>query len=205
MKQYIVWIIKIAILVLLIIGIWYLNRLVHEKQVLVFLAHQQLDQKSELSSQAVAIKQEIKKQTADLQQITSLTPPKDQLNMLIAQIGDEARRKGIDLTVPIVEEAVVLDEAGQKTTASGPIVNVKLKLVGVGSPAALVQFLHVIETQPYLIEVQDWHITSDTKIITPAGSLNAPSNPSEIAKEVNGSLDANVVISVANPEWHKNQ
>jgi hypothetical protein len=205
MKQFISWIIKIVALVVLTTGIWYVNGLVREKKVQVFLSEQQLDQKSELSNQALAIKQEIKKQTADLDQIASLTPPNDQLNVFIAQIGDEARRQGIDLTVPVVEEDVVINESGQRTEASGPIVNVKLKLVGTGSPAALVQFLHVMETEPYLIVIQGWHITSDTNIITTAGSLNAPLAPNEVGKQVNGSLDANMIISVANPQWHKNQ
>lgn len=204
MKTLYAWFIKIAIGCVLLGAILVLYPKVEAARIDVYVAQKKVQQRPLTISKVAAIKLDLEKNTANIKAITALLPVKDQLNTFIAQLSKQAQTSGVALSVPLVEEKIEKDESGQVAPPVGPILNVRIKLIGSGDAAALLQFFHFVETSPYLISVESWQLdTASTKTLPRSGAL--PGGSPELLQPLtsSGYLEARVIIGVVNPNWVK--
>lgn len=104
-----------------------------------------LAQVPEVKARQVAARAELDKRAFDIERVSGFLVTKDQIGTVVSEIEAAATAAGVEVSVPAVEEKEVLDEAGNIVPPSGPLFEVRLKVVATGRPAALLTFLHAME------------------------------------------------------------
>lgn len=113
----------------------------------------------------VGLAAELKKRAFDIERIQSLIVSREELGRVVSALEEQAKAKGIELTVPDVAERSVVDEKGDLVAAEGPLLDVEIKAVGFGSPENLLRWLHAAEYLPFLLHAESAQLDADSKTI----------------------------------------
>lgn len=206
MKPLVIWLIKGLVLSVIIITMVFLRSMLQTLRVDLYRANAELELRPQIESQAVALKMDLEKNDDAIKKVQALIPSKDELNVFIEQLSGSAQDLGVNLTVPTVEEKTTLDARGLPVTAQGPLADIHMQLVGSGDADALVQFLHVLETAPFVVTVESFHLEAVSTRTVP-GSFMAPqaqpTNQPAPVKVQKGYLEVNVTIAVKNANQTK--
>lgn len=116
-----------------------------------------LEQLPEISARQGVAQAELDKRVLDIQRIQSFLVTKDQIGTVVAELEGAAGETGVEMTVPAVEEKEMVDDKG-KPVLSGPVYEVRLKIVATGRPAALVRFLHAAEHIQRLVYLESFRL-----------------------------------------------
>lgn len=146
-----------------------------------------------------ALKAEIEKRALDVQRIRAFIVGKEQLAQVVSEIENIGRDVGITVSIPTVEEKEVLDENGNVVPPSGPLLDVRLKIVAIGNPKRLLSFLHTIEHMQRLTYFESWRL--DASEATARNQATALQRGGEdIPLSERALLTADMIVAVSREE-----
>lgn len=112
----------------------------------------------EAAARGDAVASELNKRRFDIQRVQSFLVTKDQVGAVVAEIEAAGTAMNVEVNVPAVEEKQQFNAEGQPVAATGPLYEVRLKVVATGKPAQLLAFLHVIEHLQRLVYLESFRL-----------------------------------------------
>lgn len=175
--------------------VWAWRELMSERGA-VHIQEERLAHVPETRARQAATAAEVKKRALDIHRIEAFIGQTEALGSLVEEFEAAGRARGATLTVPGVEEKQLVDESGNVVPASGPMLEVRLKLVGVGAPKNLLALLHDIEYAQHLTYFESWRLdaspeTARNQAATLAGETVSARNLAV--------LTADLIVAVRRP------
>src|SRR3989344_2922815 len=98
------------------------------------------------------LQSELERRQHDVDRLTKMIPRHEEMDVVIAQLEEEAKQQGVAITIPSVERnAKVKGEVEQPVVATqGQLEEVKVKIIVQGGVTNLLNFWQVVEHLPYL-------------------------------------------------------
>lgn len=122
------------------------------------------------------------------------------VGQFIELLEKQATARQIALKVPEIKELVEVSENGTPIERTGPIYEIDVTLLAIGSPIELVQFLYELEHAPYLARVVDWRLDMTGREVPGViGHATSPEAEQKIAGP-QSVLDAHLILGVSNHE-----
>ncbi|MEK7557094.1 MAG: hypothetical protein AAB538_03900 [Patescibacteria group bacterium] len=160
------------------------------------LTHE-LERLPEALSHQGSLNAEIEKRAFDVERIRSFVVGKEQLAQVVSEIENVGRSMAVAARIPTLEEKQILDENGSVVPPSGPLLDVRLKIVAVGNPKQLLKFLYAIEHMQLLTYFESWRLdASETTARNQAAALQPGATVAAPASE-RALLTADMVIAVS--------
>lgn len=157
-----------------------------------------LEQLPEITARQLAAQSELDKRVFDVQRVNGFLVAKDQIGAVVSEIEAAAREAGVEMTVPAVEEKEQVDETGKVVPLSGPLFEVRLKIVATGTPAALLRFLHAAEHIQRLVYLESFRLDGSDE--TSRRQARALRRAADQAQERPALLSADMVVAVQREE-----
>lgn len=154
--------------------------------------------------QTSALQRELRERAHDIERILQLVVDPQDIATFIGSLEESARRAGIVVEVPAIEEVAEREGGQEAASTDNPLRSIRIKIVGRGKPLALLKFMHELEYGPYLVVLADWEISTRT----PAGSLVVGSarlvgdeGDEKAPPTAAGQLDAELIVLVHNESY----
>lgn len=139
-------------------------RFVFDKRAAVHAAAQERERVPEVAARQAALEAEVEKRARDVERVEAFIITKEQLARLVGEIEDVGRELSVQVSIPTVEEKQLLNDQGAPTPPTGPLVDVRLKIVAVGSPKKLLSFLHALEHMQKLVYFESWRLDASEQV-----------------------------------------
>lgn len=153
-----------------------------------------LEQLPETAARHGAGQAELEKRRFDIERVQSFLVTKDQIGMVVTEIEQAGAAAGVEVSVPAVEEKQEVDADGNPVVASGPLYQVRLKIVATGRPAKLLAFLHAIEHIQRLVYFESFRLDGSDE--TARNQARALRQAETDATERLGLLTVDMVVAV---------
>jgi hypothetical protein len=165
---------EVVVLVVLIGLITWLSYAIQDKRRRIVSLQVQVDQQLAGAGETAALKTVLEERRAELGAVRAYIPPEDAIGELVAALEDEAKRRGLTLQIPVVEEATT--EANENAAAgeAGSLKEVRFTIVVTGPPRPVLQFFHAVEHLPYLVHVGEWEFSAEEGSVVPGVQVAAP-------------------------------
>lgn len=183
----------------IVAGTFFAWRTVAASRAAVLALEEELARLPEVASREGALKTEIEKRALDVQRIKAFIVGKEQLAQVVSEIENVGRGVGVTVSIPTVEEKQVLDENGNIVPASGPLLDVRLKIVAVSNPKRLLSFLHAIEHMQRLTYFESWRLDAgEATARNQASALGASAGDVPLSERA--LLTADMIVAVSRDE-----
>lgn len=184
--------------VLLIIG-W---RLLQQTQAEVVLQQARVDAAPQAQSEYIQLQQSLKRYEDNVQQVSALLIPAEGVGAFVSQLERVAAAAGVTTRIPDVREEVKLDDGGNPITSTGPFQEVRLTVLAVGEPAALLRFMHAVEHLPTIVHFPRWRLTASraaaNRLIAPPPAAPA-ATPDPVIAARRAALEATIIVTTLKP------
>lgn len=184
MKPIIFWTIKIAMLLVAVTGLTYVHYSITGLRREVAQQQSTLAEKPDQIFYEAALEAELSKHAFDITRINAYVPPREEIINVIATIEAEGQAHSAAVTIAEIKEKLVLDAANKPVPATGPVEDVIIELVAIGSPTNLMNFLHGLDHLPYVLHVESWHLSPDKSAQPPPTTSDVQAAPRQSRLEV---------------------
>jgi len=155
------------------------------------------------------LREELSRREHDINRIKTFVPERQSLGDVVDALERSAERLGVAVTVPQVKEEVKEDEEGNPIVPTGPLRDIRLRLVASGAPDKTLRWLHAVEYQPYLLTMVSWRfVTGEAKNVQPGVGVPAPAGESsgEVAAQRMSTVEAEIIVTIlVNEEDEENK
>jgi len=146
----------------------------------------------------------LREEQSSIDNVLALSVRPDNVGLFIADLESLAKRYGVSVNVPSIQENQRLNESGALIPWDGPYKEVKLSILASGEASNLMQFLHGLEYAPYAIRVSNWSFkVSANKMPVFAVPVGMPSEEKvgqSAAPRSVTTLEAQLILTVHNDE-----
>lgn len=118
----------------------------------------------------------------EIKRVTDTVPWRDEIGQVIEMVELEAKKWGVAVLVPKINEEPKFDESGVPVPQTGPTRLIRLKVEATGNPLALMNFLHSLENLPYLINPLSFVLDNEDESVNTVG-------PAALAPALSGSKE----------------
>lgn len=182
------WVGKVVLLVGLVIGSWWLGRMVRAARVeRETLTQGLLDIPERLSAEArqhTALAQH----REALQQLQRLLPDQPGVGALASVLEQEGTRQQVTVALTDLKEVEERDASGVVLPPRGPVRDIRITGVVRGVPGRLLDWLGAVERLPYLLRVEAWKLQvvapgaeQATSVVVPPTSPMPSTPPAELS------------------------
>lgn len=195
MRDVITWVALLGIFVLLAGATGYAWWFVYQEKIDVAAVQASRQREPSDLQSYTAWRGELAARQVDIDRIRAALITRDDIGQVVSTIEAEASRRGVTVQIPAVEEKVTLDESGKPVNPTAPLQEIRLELVGSGTPEALTQLLYSIEHVSPVAYLESWSVRSDPRT-RPQGLASRASVETGARQENEGILQANLIIAV---------
>lgn len=187
--------IELAVLIVLLAGSLVAHTYVKADRRQLITQQASQSQEPEAALKQASLQYELREQTQGLAELNTVLISPDQIGDFIGHLEQTAARHDVRLSIPTVKEARRTDARGKVIPSSGPLIDIGLSIVAVGTPPALLNFVHDVELAPYLVTFTEWEV--NTTASTPLGFSATEPAAAPAAEEETTAVPA---VSVLNAE-----
>ncbi|MCH8748296.1 flagellar biosynthetic protein FliO, partial [Patescibacteria group bacterium] len=146
---------------------------------------------------------ELRNSQERIQRLDDLIVTRAEVGVVVSTLEGLATDAVVALQIPTITEVVDETTVPPQERVPGSFVEAEIKLIAVGAPEKLVQFLHAVEHAPWLLAVPSWTIkSSNTAVpgIVPVAPAGLPSGQAIIPVPAStGLLEASVLLVLKEP------
>ncbi len=196
----------ILVISISIVGIWVAHGEVRELWADTATKYSILQNIPAQASRTDFLEKDLESALSQMDDIRTAITTRDGLVDVISEITISAKRFGVSVQVPTVQEnskspspSPAADDVSQESFSS-----IRIRVIGSGTPTALASYLHYIEHIPYILSIVSWKI--DTTQQTSVASFSEIVPSSESVSTVTGSsLSAEIEILMQEELFTKEQ
>ena len=192
-----------VLLITLLVAAWYVYGFTVTIRDMVYQQEQELVEAPEQVLRELAQLNELRNSQERIQRLDDLIVTRAEVGVVVSTLEGLATDAVVALQIPTITEVVDEATAAQQESVSGSFVEAEIKLIAVGAPEKLVQFLHAVEHAPWLLAVPSWTIkSSNTAVpgIVPVAPAGLPSGQAIIpVPDSTGLLEASVLLVLKEP------
>lgn len=191
-SQFGFWATRLGGVAVLLAGAIILWFIVRQQQAAVVALQHEREQVPQAELRLTTLNAQLKKYAPVVTTLEGATVIRDKIGDVIGVIEKEAVGRGVEVEFADITEKQVFDEQGQLAKQSGPIQLIQIKMVAVGEPEALLEFLYAVEHLPFLLHLDAWRLDSVAPVQPPRPSVS----PEEEAVPLVGQVNADLVVGV---------
>lgn len=202
-RQLIIWRVGEAVLVVaLVVVVIILSSRIQNARRRTSERYVALEQNLGSVAHKTELKEELLQREHDISRIKALVPERQKLGEVVDALERSAEQLGVAVTVPQIREEIKEDEKGNPIVPTGPLREIRLRLVASGAPDKTLRWLHAVEYQPYLSTMVDWRfVTGEIKNTQPGVGMPAPAGESsgssgEAAAQRVGTVEAEIIVTI---------
>lgn len=121
-----------------------------------------------------SLQEQLVEHKVEINRIEQMMPVQDEIGSIIGSFEVEAKKSGVIVTVPKVEEMIVVDKNGEKVVQVGSTRIVRMQIHAQGEPVALITFMHAIEHMPLLLGTVSFVLISDADSVRGGLGISVP-------------------------------
>ena len=188
-------VVKVILFAVIVIGAVQAWRYLDSYRAEVYEKQSQLAKVPEELVRYAAIKAEINKRELDVSRVEAFIVSREQLAEVVGEIEAVGRALSLAVSVPEVAEKQLLDDKGNQIEPSGPLIDVRMKIVASGPPKNLIQFLHSVEHMQRLVYLESWRLDASERAAQNQISISPLDRQIETQERL-GLLTAEIIVAV---------
>jgi len=176
-----------------VVMVWLSGRIQEVRRSLITV---QLELEDSLSNavKLVELRGEVQDRQAETDEILSLLPDRSSVGDVVSAIEAEARHHHVSLTIPTVGDA---KQAGEDEVKEEPqFKTVTLQVVAIGRVLDTLNFFHAVEHLPYVLQVESWHLSTDTIKAVPGTAATGPPGAGSEGSQPEQEAGANLTMQI---------
>ena len=163
LKTIVVWrVVGVVVIVILIGAVYLLGNQVQNVRRGLLVKQMSLEGSLKAAVYQASLQEQLVEHKAEIALIEQMMPIQDEIGSIIGSFEAEAKKSGVIVTVPTVQEEVVFDKNGDKAEQVGSTRVVRMQIYAQGEPVALIDFMHTIEHLPFLLGTVSFVFLSDS-------------------------------------------
>lgn len=148
-----------------------------------------------------SLQAELARRQKDIARLQQYILSRDELDTFVNAVEQEGKHVKVAVVISAVKEKQRLDEQGQPVAPSGATEEVEFDITAAGAPEDLLEFLHKVESLPYLLYLESWNIMTGTTVASLGLTNSIPASPGGTAvvnpQDPSGHLEASIILSIA--------
>lgn len=166
-KRIVLWVfVGIVIVAFLVSAIFLLGGQIQEVRRSIEMQELSLEGSLREAVYEAALEDQLVSNEAEIKRIEEIMPAQDKVGLIIGVIESVAKKYGVTVLVPIVNEEIVTDKSGNRGEQTGLVRSVIMEIQVQGKPVSLIEFMHTVEHLPYLLGTVSFVFDSDADAVS---------------------------------------